>query len=39
MLEEYGFDINKFMQSKEGQIYDLKNRHQDLMIEALQHGR
>ncbi len=36
MLEEYGFDIDKFMQNKKSQINDLSNRHQDLMIEMLQ---
>ena len=36
MLEEYGFDIQKFMENKVGLIHDLKNRHQDLMIEMLQ---
>jgi hypothetical protein len=36
MLEEYGFDINKFLQNKKSQMHELKNRHQDLMIEALQ---
>jgi len=36
MLEEYGFDIQKFMENKKTQVNDLKNRHQDLMIEMLQ---
>ena len=36
MLEEYGFDINKFMENKKTMVHDLKNRHQDLMIEMLQ---
>ncbi len=36
MLEEYGFDIQKFMENKDTLVKDLKNRHQDLMIEALQ---
>lgn len=36
MLEEYGFDIQKFMENKKNLVHDLKNRHQDLMIEALQ---
>lgn len=36
MLEEYGFDINKFMENKKTLVHELKNRHQDLMIEMLQ---
>ena len=36
MLEEYGFDIQKFMENKKTLVSDLKNRHQDLMIEMLQ---
>lgn len=36
MLEEYWFDIQKFMENKKNLVHDLKNRHQDLMIEALQ---
>lgn len=36
MLEEYGFDIHKFMEKKNTLVKDLKNRHQDIMIEALQ---
>lgn len=36
MLEEYGFDIKKFMENKQTLVHDLKNRHQDLMIEMLQ---
>ncbi|HBB03662.1 TPA: hypothetical protein DCZ39_02020 [Patescibacteria group bacterium] len=36
MLEEYGFDIQKFMENKKTLVNDLKSRHQDLMIEMLQ---
>lgn len=36
MLEEYGFDIQKFMENKKTLLHELKNRHQDLMIEMLQ---
>lgn len=36
MLEEYGFDIKKFMDNKKTLIHSLKSRHQDLMIETLQ---
>ena len=36
MIEEYGFDIQKFMENKKTLVNDLKNRHQDLMIEMLQ---
>lgn len=36
MLEEYGFDIQKFIENKKTLVHDLKNRHQDLMIETLQ---
>ena len=36
MLEEYGFDIQKFMENKRTLVSALKNRHQDLMIETLQ---
>src|SRR5574344_2011156 len=31
MLEEYGFDIHKFMEKKNTLVKDLKNRHQDIM--------
>lgn len=36
MLEEYWFDINKFVENKKMQIHDLKWRHSDMMIEMLQ---
>ncbi|MCX6823311.1 MAG: cation:proton antiporter [candidate division SR1 bacterium] len=36
MLEEYGFDLQKFGENKVSQISQLRNRHKDLMIEALQ---
>lgn len=36
MLEEYWFDINKFMENKKMQIHDLKWRHSDMMVEMLQ---
>jgi len=36
MLEEYGFDIQKFIENKKTLVHDLENRHQDLMIEMLQ---
>jgi Trk K+ transport system NAD-binding subunit len=36
MLEEYGFDIHKFLQNKKSQMHELRNRHKDMMIEALQ---
>jgi len=36
MLEEYGFDIQKFLENKKTLVNDLKSRHQDLMIETLQ---
>ncbi len=36
MLEEYGMDVNKFIENKKTQMHDLKSRHQDLMIETLQ---
>ena len=36
MLEEYGFDIQRFMENKKTLVHDLKNRHKDLMIETLQ---
>lgn len=36
MLEEYGFDIKKFMENKKTIVNELKHRHQDLMIETLQ---
>ncbi|MFA7298324.1 MAG: cation:proton antiporter [Candidatus Absconditabacterales bacterium] len=36
MLEEYGFDIKRFLENKKTLVRDLKNRHQDLMIEMLQ---
>jgi hypothetical protein len=36
MLEEYGFDIQRFMENKKTLVHELKNRHQDLMLEMLQ---
>ena len=36
MLEEYWFDINKFMENKKMQVHELKWRHSDMMIEMLQ---
>ena len=36
MLEEYGLDIQKFMENKKTLVNDLKNRQQDLMKETLQ---
>ncbi len=35
LLEEYGFDIEKFMHNKKNQVQVLKNRHKDLVVEAL----
>ncbi len=36
MLEEYGFDNEKFMSNKDLEVSKLKDRHQDMMIETLQ---
>jgi len=36
MLEEYGFDIQRFMENKKTLVHELKNRHKDLMVEMLQ---
>jgi hypothetical protein len=36
MLEEYGFNANKYIENRKSQMHELKNRHKDLMIEALQ---
>lgn len=36
MLEEYGFDIDKFVENKKMQMHELKWRHSDMMIEMLQ---
>jgi CPA2 family monovalent cation:H+ antiporter-2 len=36
MLEEYWFDINKFVENKKTQMNKLKWRHSDMMIEMLQ---
>ncbi len=36
MLEEYGFDIQRFMENKKTLVHDLKSRHKDLMLEMLQ---
>jgi len=36
MLEEYGTDVNKFIENRKTQMHNLKSRHQDLMIETLQ---
>lgn len=36
MIEEYGFDIQKFIDNKKTLVNDLKSRHQDLMLETLQ---
>lgn len=35
LLEEYGFDLTKFLKNKETQLNVLKNRHKDLVVEAL----
>lgn len=35
MLEEYGLNLEKFTKNKKNQVNDLKNRHKDLLIEAL----
>ena len=39
MLEEYGFDADKFTDYKQHQVNELRNRHQDMMLEALQMGK
>lgn len=36
MLEEFGFDVKKYIENRESQIRDLRKRHKDLVIEALQ---
>lgn len=36
LLEEYWFDISKFITNKNQQVSKLQNKHQDLIIEALQ---
>jgi len=36
MLEEYGFDADKFTDYRQHQVNELRNRHQDMMLEALQ---
>lgn len=36
MLEEFWFDLKKYLENRETQIHELKNRHKDLMIETLQ---
>ncbi len=35
LLEEYGFDLDKFMNNKKTQLQVLRNRHKDLVVEAL----
>lgn len=39
MLEEYWFDTEKFTDYKQHQVNELRNRHQDMMLEALQNGK
>lgn len=39
MLQEYGFDVDKFTNYKNTQVNELRHRNQDLMIEALQSGK
>lgn len=36
MIEEFGFDIHKFMENKKNQVHELKWKHSDMMIEMLQ---
>ncbi|MCF7834616.1 cation:proton antiporter [Candidatus Gracilibacteria bacterium] len=36
MIEEFGFDIHKFMENKKNQVHELKGKHSDMMIEMLQ---
>lgn len=35
LLEEYGLNVEKFTTNKQNQVNELKNRHKDLLIEAL----
>lgn len=35
LLEEYGLNLEKFVENKVNQIHELKNKHQNLLIEAL----
>ncbi len=35
LLEEFGFDIDKFIKNREFQIKNLRNRHKDMLIDAL----
>jgi hypothetical protein len=35
LLEEYGLNLDKFTKNKKTQIDELKNKHKDLLIEAL----
>lgn len=39
MLEEYGFDIEKFSHIRNNQVNELRSKHKDMMIEALHSGR
>lgn len=39
VLEEYGFDANKFTVWKIDEINALRGKHKDMMIEALQNGK
>ncbi len=35
LLEDYGLNVQKFTENKKTQVTELKNRHKDLLIEAL----
>jgi hypothetical protein len=35
MLEEYGFDMEKFLSNKKTQIHDLKAKQKESFIDAL----
>jgi Trk K+ transport system NAD-binding subunit len=39
MLEEYGFDMDKFSNVRTSQVNELRNKHKDMMIEALLTGK
>lgn len=39
MIEKYGFAIDKFMDHKHNQVHELRNKHKEMIVEALQGGK
>jgi hypothetical protein len=39
MLEEYGFDADKFTDYRQHEVNELRGRQQDMVLDALKSGR